>query len=114
MITACVSLGVPRAFITWTRCGSRVAMARYAWRTRPKKARLSCSKRFSSLSEPLSDRSEEHTSELQSLRHLVCRLLLDKKEKRRGAFARGFAGKLGNADRPGEAFGRPAPLHHAF
>src|ERR1035441_1091313 len=25
------------------------------------------------------DRSEEHTSELQSLRHLVCRLLLDKK-----------------------------------
>src|SRR5258705_6002244 len=26
-------------------------------------------------------RSEEHTSELQSLRHLVCRLLLDKKEK---------------------------------
>src|SRR5258705_820087 len=25
-------------------------------------------------------RSEEHTSELQSLRHLVCRLLLDKKE----------------------------------
>src|SRR5262245_64432057 len=26
-------------------------------------------------------RSEEHTSELQSLRHLVCRLLLDKKKK---------------------------------
>src|ERR1035438_10600201 len=25
-------------------------------------------------------RSEEHTSELQSLRHLVCRLLLEKKE----------------------------------
>src|SRR5947199_497788 len=38
---------------------------------------------------PLSDgfgwvrmgRSEEHTSELQSLRHLVCRLLLEKKKK---------------------------------
>src|ERR1035438_10708759 len=32
-------------------------------------------------------RSEEHTSELQSLRHLVCRLLLEKKktqETRRG------------------------------
>src|SRR5262245_64873935 len=28
-------------------------------------------------------RSEEHTSELQSLRHLVCRLLLEKKNKRR-------------------------------
>src|ERR1039458_10180025 len=30
-------------------------------------------------------RSEEHTSELQSLRHLVCRLLLEKKEKVRAA-----------------------------
>src|SRR5258705_4243130 len=29
----------------------------------------------------LSARSEEHTSELQSLRHLVCRLLLEKKKK---------------------------------
>src|ERR1039458_6086410 len=27
-----------------------------------------------------SNRSEEHTSELQSLRHLVCRLLLEKNE----------------------------------
>src|SRR5262245_64835672 len=26
-------------------------------------------------------RSEDHTSELQSLRHLVCRLLLEKKKK---------------------------------
>src|SRR5262245_66666843 len=29
-----------------------------------------------------SPRSEEHTSELQSLRHLVCRLLLEKKKKK--------------------------------
>src|SRR5437899_6771673 len=28
-------------------------------------------------------RSEEHTSELQSLRHLVCRLLLEKKKRKR-------------------------------
>src|SRR5258705_9642470 len=28
-------------------------------------------------------RSEEHTSELQSLRHLVCRLLLEKKKNRK-------------------------------
>src|SRR5205814_6613477 len=28
------------------------------------------------------NRSEEHTSELQSLRHLVCRLLLEKKNKK--------------------------------
>src|SRR5205814_9627235 len=31
----------------------------------------------------LLQRSEEHTSELQSLRHLVCRLLLEKKNKQR-------------------------------
>src|SRR5258705_3454717 len=30
---------------------------------------------------PSGKRSEEHTSELQSLRHLVCRLLLEKKKK---------------------------------
>src|SRR5262245_63029263 len=30
-----------------------------------------------------SSRSEEHTSELQSLRHLVCRLLLEKKKKKK-------------------------------
>src|SRR2546425_2641572 len=29
----------------------------------------------------LSDRSEEHTSELQSLAYLVCRLLLEKKNR---------------------------------
>src|ERR1035438_10573020 len=35
-----------------------------------------------SISRRLADmyRSEEHTSELQSLRHLVCRLLLEKKQ----------------------------------
>src|SRR5205814_2828841 len=32
-------------------------------------------------------RSEEHTSELQSLRHLVCRLLLEKKKEQRPATA---------------------------
>src|SRR5690554_7419899 len=32
---------------------------------------------------PTSRRSEEHTSELQSRPHLVCRLLLEKKKKRR-------------------------------
>src|SRR5262245_62392852 len=39
--------------------------------------RRSCTIRTSSQS-----RSEEHTSELQSLRHLVCRLLLEKKKYR--------------------------------
>src|SRR2546429_1660520 len=32
-------------------------------------------------------RSEEHTSELQSRLHLVCRLLLEKKKKRRARLA---------------------------
>src|SRR3712207_7606730 len=31
--------------------------------------------------EALSERSEEHTSELQSRQYLVCRLLLEKKQK---------------------------------
>src|SRR5258705_9688274 len=33
-------------------------------------------------------RSEEHTSELQSLRHLVCRLLLEKKKNTRTSIER--------------------------
>src|SRR5258705_7981230 len=36
-------------------------------------------------------RSEEHTSELQSLRHLVCRLLLEKKKKNQTHGARRHA-----------------------
>src|SRR2546422_4192241 len=35
----------------------------------------------SHISRPRSRRSEEHTSELQSRLHLVCRLLLEKKKK---------------------------------
>src|SRR3989442_10622950 len=32
---------------------------------------------------PMTERSEEHTSELQSRPHLVCRLLLEKKKKKK-------------------------------
>src|SRR5258706_10074703 len=35
------------------------------------------------LSGALAERSEEHTSELQSLTNLVCRLLLEKKKKQK-------------------------------
>src|SRR5258705_4745346 len=35
-------------------------------------------------------RSEEHTSELQSLRHLVCRLLLEKKKETNISTRRGI------------------------
>src|SRR5262245_62246796 len=44
--------------------------------TRPVNHRYSASRGLPNLRQA---RSEEHTSELQSLRHLVCRLLLEKK-----------------------------------
>src|SRR3712207_7217536 len=37
---------------------------------------------------PGTERSEEHTSELQSRQYLVCRLLLEKKKKIRGVMLR--------------------------
>src|SRR5438874_5264686 len=40
---------------------------------------------------PRTPRSEEHTSELQSRRDLVCRLLLEKKNTRKRSKARGAA-----------------------
>src|ERR1035438_10641900 len=48
------------------------------------------SQRLDSPTLPFGPRSEEHTSELQSLRHLVCRLLLEKKknDKLQGALIR--------------------------
>src|SRR5205814_2849831 len=39
-----------------------------------------CAAASSSMKPSMAYRSEEHTSELQSLRHLVCRLLLEKKK----------------------------------
>src|SRR5258705_7705130 len=48
------------------------------------------------------DRSEEHTSELQSLRHLVCRLLLEKKKKKTAK------NMLGGADMNNN---EPSPIH---
>src|SRR5205814_9220920 len=73
---------------------SRLARAPFPSRTTPRKSR--CAK--SEVAAPSSTtsysfsilkrgcvsrcRSEEHTSELQSLRHLVCRLLLEKKKKK--------------------------------
>src|SRR3712207_7266480 len=37
------------------------------------------------LSDDVPERSEEHTSELQSRQYLVCRLLLEKKKKRKNS-----------------------------
>src|SRR5438045_6517368 len=51
----------------------------------PDKARLRrrCAARARGFRHDALGRSEEHTSELQSLRHLVCRLLLEKKKQKR-------------------------------
>src|SRR5690554_7339117 len=38
---------------------------------------------------PVADRSEEHTSELQSRPHLVCRLLLEKKKNKKNKITGG-------------------------
>src|SRR5687767_15182336 len=55
-------------------------------------------------------RSEEHTSELQSLAYLVCRLLLEKKKKG-GRGRSGGAARGGEGDRPrGDADGRLQPV----
>src|SRR6266545_7738398 len=49
------------------------------FRSPPARAAARC--RFPSPGPPRRRRSEEHTSELQSLAYLVCRLLLEKKKK---------------------------------
>src|SRR5256884_3617679 len=41
---------------------------------------IACADRVFPVARPLGSRSEEHTSELQSRLHLVCRLLLEKKK----------------------------------
>src|SRR5438552_12721978 len=65
-----------RSRVSWMRhsISSRVAIAWNSWR--------SCASSTLSRSTPQNVmRSEEHTSELQSPDHLVCRLLLEKKKK---------------------------------
>src|SRR5262245_64866298 len=64
----------------------RSAPDRAPFRARPSRwnrAASGCRARCAGRSTRSSRRSEEHTSELQSLRHLVCRLLLEKKKKKK-------------------------------
>src|SRR5262245_63754362 len=75
--TSCRSSG-PRRLPTATGSsvwsGSCAGLCALRWRVR----------RASTKVHPILHRSEEHTSELQSLRHLVCRLLLEKKKRIKG------------------------------
>src|SRR5687767_15432939 len=58
-------------------CRSRSSAASRSWRPAGRRGRRSARGRG-----PCRARSEEHTSELQSLAYLVCRLLLEKKKKK--------------------------------
>src|SRR5437870_9899410 len=54
----------------------------------------------------LQERSEEHTSELQSRGHLVCRLLLEKKKK---IFSTSFPAETSSPHSPSPRDSFPAP-----
>src|SRR5438132_4573064 len=60
-------------------CACRGAARPYSWPRSPRLCRPG----------PMTHRSEEHTSELQSHSDLVCRLLLEKKKMQVGADAHG-------------------------
>src|SRR2546425_3024412 len=61
-------------------CALWLTLRAYLWRSASTNA-APWDKRSGEQSRPLY-RSEEHTSELQSLAYLVCRLLLEKKKKK--------------------------------
>src|SRR5947199_2816492 len=56
-------------------------------------------------------RSEEHTSELQSLRHLVCRLLLEKKKRQTDRGAHADTPRQSAVHRPGHQRHSTLQLH---
>src|SRR5262245_62872090 len=58
-------------------------------------------------------RSEEHTSELQSLRHLVCRLLLEKKNELQHRTAAGQTDRQRERERHPLALQRDAEINAA-
>src|SRR2546422_3965535 len=57
------------------------SQAHWSWMLMSKPMPVNVALRCSSTLNPQPSRSEEHTSELQSRLHLVCRLLLEKKKK---------------------------------
>src|SRR3712207_8739326 len=65
------------------RAAYEVTRVRYEGRTRFQEVRIVETRPYG-----LALRSEEHTSELQSRQYLVCRLLLEKKTRRRDQAAR--------------------------
>src|SRR2546425_5615020 len=77
----------PSVVISWRRSGTTVAWNGFRRRAIATISGAAPSSRFKTVrtddrSACTSARSEEHTSELQSLAYLVCRLLLEKKKKK--------------------------------
>src|SRR5258708_29391563 len=77
----------------WTM-GSLARMLISALSRREQILRLPCNRDSTSGRMAMSARSEEHTSELQSPDHLVCRLLLEKKKKNKIQLPCDFEGFL--------------------
>src|SRR5258705_9227682 len=71
-----------RALTAREQSSSLKALERKLHRPLTKRERAAELRRIDSKHRSSAARSEEHTSELQSLRHLVCRLLLEKKKKK--------------------------------
>src|SRR5437016_11155809 len=70
-------------FVEFRDVGKRAIHAPFRWRVNIAE-QASAHEFFAALVEPAERvRSEEHTSELQSLTNLVCRLLLEKKKKKK-------------------------------
>src|SRR3989441_7321916 len=79
---ACASVSRPDGSSRARVRGFRASSARSAMRLKPsatKRAQVNASTASPSARQVTAARSEEHTSELQSLAYLVCRLLLEKK-----------------------------------
>src|SRR5207247_10652902 len=68
--------------IAWSSVSGRSSAMKRSMRERSPSGSSGASSRTSPVLRAASDRSEEHTSELQSRVDLVCRLLLEKKKKR--------------------------------
>src|SRR2546422_5366895 len=69
--------GIRKRRSSWSVIAEKYTAARTARKTR---MRTSATRRTNQMTRAAMKRSEEHTSELQSRLHLVCRLLLEKKK----------------------------------
>src|SRR5947208_5216877 len=81
LVTGVQTCALPISFIATTTAGPIRMTRPGALKRWCSRARRWCRQRRSKISKSFS-RSEEHTSELQSPDHLVCRLLLEKKKKK--------------------------------